>query len=451
MKELVRLRMRPSRDRKSFRHMLDYVDLNGKRRQVSLGHADKHQAERQQREKELELRVNIAEPASMKLTHFFRDSLARTKGQVRTTTLKETARSMNDFIACVGDIDVQEVQYKHGEQFIQDCLGQDISAATVAKKVKHLKRVFQLAEDRGQLDRHPLRRLKPPKAPRRKIRVFTDDECNRLCEAARRYEEKGRPVKWELLIRMCLGTAMRRGELMNTTWRDIDFANMTIDVSPKKDCENTWAWCIKDTDRRTLPLTADLVKSLVELQVSQPEGNPYIFVPMARYERIQELRRMEQWTIEKGRSPLSKFCHHFNNIRHRAGIKAGTFHDLRRTCLSNWVIQGLSLHEVKELAGHASIETTDRFYLAVRKDVVDPARAASEASRKGESVARLLRAPCAPDKIGKLSRVSALQTEPPEPPQVLPAGTSLAGRDFHPRIQRVFSRRTQPVRCPSVQ
>jgi hypothetical protein len=147
MKELVRLRMRPSRDRRSFRYMLDYVDASGKRRQVSLGHADKRQAERQRHEKELELRVNVTDPVSMKLTDFFRDSLARTKGQVRATTLKETARSMNDFVACVGDIDVQDVQYRHGEQFIQYCSGQDISAATVAKKVKHLKRVFQLAED----------------------------------------------------------------------------------------------------------------------------------------------------------------------------------------------------------------------------------------------------------------------------------------------------------------
>jgi integrase len=281
----------------------------------------------------------------------------------------------------------------------------------VAKKVKHLKRVFQLAEDRGQLDQHPLRKLKPPKAPRRKIRMFTNEECDRLCVAARQYEEKGRPVRWGLLIRMCLGTGMRRGELMNTTWRDIDFANMTVEVSPKKGCQDTWEWYIKDTDRRILPLTAELVKLLVELQISQSEGNPYVFVPKARYEQIQELRRKGQWTVEKGRSPLSKFCHHFNKIRTRAGIASGTFHDLRRTCLSNWIIQGLSLHEVKELAGHAGIETTDRFYLAVRKDVVNRARAASEASQQGHSVARLLRAPAKPDEIGRPPWVSALRTE----------------------------------------
>jgi integrase len=282
MKELVRLRIRPSRDGKSFRYMLDYVDHDRRRRQVSMGHADKRKAERQRQEKELELRVNVSGPVSMKLTDFFRDSLARTQGQVRATTLDETARSMKDFVECMGDIDMQEVRYKHGEWFIQYCLDPKLAAGTVTKKIKHLKRVSQLAEDRGQLDRHPLRKLKPPKVGKRKVRVFTDQECHNLFRAARQYEQKGSPVRWELLIRMCLATGMRRGELMNTTWRNIDFANMTVEVSPKKDRAGTWEWHIKDTDRRTLPLTATLVNLLVAHQVSQPEGNPYVFVPTAR-------------------------------------------------------------------------------------------------------------------------------------------------------------------------
>ena len=412
MKQLVRLRMRPSRDKKSFRYMLDYVDRSGKRRQISLGHADKRRAQRQRYEKELELRVNITAPISMRLTDFFQDSLRRTKGQVRASTLSDTARTMQDFVECVGNIDVQEVRYEHGERFIQYCLARNLTAGTTTKKVKQLKRAFQLAEDRGQLDWHPLRRLTPPKAPKRKIRVFSDDECRRLCKAARQRDEDGSPVKWELLIRVALATGMRRGELMNATWRDIDFANLTLDVSPKHGRESTWEWHIKGTERRTLPLTAQVIRLLVEHQMSLPEGNPYVFVPMVRYERIQELRRTGQWSVEKGRSPLSKFCHHFNKIRRSAGIETGTFHDLRRTCLSNWITQGLSLHEVKELAGHAEIETTERFYLAVRTDVVDRARAASEASRKSHFVARLLRAPSELQTFEKSTCVSASKTEP---------------------------------------
>ena len=63
------------------------------------------------------------------------------------------------------------------------------------------------------------------------------------------------------------------------------------------------------------------------------------------------------------------------------------------------------------LAGHASIKTTERLYLAVRKDILDRGRAASEASRKGQSVARLLRA--APEsKTDPITlSVNALQSE----------------------------------------
>jgi hypothetical protein len=89
--------------------------------------------------------------------------------------------------------------------------------------------------------------------------------------------------------------------------------------------------------------------------------------------------------------PPREFCHHFSKIRRLTGIETGTFHDLRGTCLSNWVTLGLSLHEVKELAGHARIETTERFYRAIRTDVVDRARAASEVPCNGHSVARPIR------------------------------------------------------------
>jgi len=409
MQELVRLRMRPSRDGKSFRYMLDYVDRKGQRRQVSLGHTDKRRAESQRREMELKLRADVVGPVSMNLTDFFQDSLTRTKGQVRASTLRETEKVMDDFVKCIGDIDVQDVQYEHGERFIRYCFDQKSSAATVAKKVRHLKRVFQLAEDRGQLDRHPLRRLKQPKAPKRKIRVFTDSQCDALQRAARQYEVSRSPVKWELLIRMALDTGMRRGELMNATWRDIDFAKQTVDVSPKKDRKETWEWHIKDTDRRTLPLTAELIGLLAEHQASQPEGCPYVFIPASRYEHIQERRKVGKWTVEDGRSPLDNFCDHFDRIRALASIEEGTFHDLRRTCLSNWLAQGLSEFEVMRLAGHAKFETTRQFYLAIRPDAIDRARMASEASRKGNSVAHLLRAPSESDKKERPQSVSALE------------------------------------------
>jgi integrase len=54
---------------------------------------------------------------------------------------------------------------------------------------------------------------------------------------------------------MPLSTAMRRGELLNTTWPNVDFEQRTVEVPSKEDTKYIWQWHIKDTDRRTFPLT----------------------------------------------------------------------------------------------------------------------------------------------------------------------------------------------------
>ncbi len=75
VRELVRLLIRPSRSGQRFAYLLDFVDEQGRRRRVSLGHADGQKAERQRAQKERELRAGIVEPQTMRLGEFLADSL----------------------------------------------------------------------------------------------------------------------------------------------------------------------------------------------------------------------------------------------------------------------------------------------------------------------------------------------------------------------------------------
>jgi len=51
----------------------------------------------------------------------------------------------------------------------------------------------------------------------------------------------------------------------------------------------------------------------------------------------------------------------------------------------------LSEYDVMTLAGHADFETTRQFYLAVREDLLERARAVSAEAMNGNFVAHLLR------------------------------------------------------------
>ena len=80
---MVKLWERPSDDGKSFTYYLLYTDEHRKRRQKSLGHADKRKAERQRAKLERELRMGIVEQGPMKLKHLKRIfQLAVDEGQL---------------------------------------------------------------------------------------------------------------------------------------------------------------------------------------------------------------------------------------------------------------------------------------------------------------------------------------------------------------------------------
>jgi len=382
MKQLVKLHKRPSRDGQRFTFFLRYEGENGKRKWETLGHGDQRKAERQRAQKEKELRMGYIEPDSMRLRDFIEDSLARTGDQIRESTQVVVKVAMNDFIRTIGNIDFRSVTLAHGELYLQTCLDRGNAKGTVAKKLRHIKRLFTLAVNRKQLDENPLQHIAMPKSPKKKINIYTDAQCQRMLKAAQEYTAKWNPktsVKWDLMITVGLATAMRRAELLNCTWADVDFDAQTIEVNPKENTKDIWEWRIKDTDHRTLPLTEEIVQMLVDHQAQQPEGYPYVFVPTARYDYIQNvLRPKGKWSlIDASMKVVNNLGRQFNKILRKAGIKKGTIQDIRRTGITMWFANGMSEHDVMVLAGHSSFATTHEFYLAVADDLVDRARVAT--------------------------------------------------------------------------
>ena len=85
---------------------------------------------------------------------------------------------------------------------------------------------------------------------------------------------------------------------------------------------------------------------------------------------------------------VNNFDRGFRTLLERAEIEDTEFHDLRRTCLSRWLANGLTEYDVMQLAGHSEFSTTHRFYLAVRSDLIDRARVVTAAAMGADFGAR---------------------------------------------------------------
>jgi len=119
---------------------------------------------------------------------------------------------------------------------------------------------------------------------------------------------------------------MRRGEIFNLKWRDIDFKRDIISLLKTK-----------SGDKRMIPINEFLKNKLISIR-KHPKSE-YVF-------------------CKQDGQPYKDIRTQFNTVLRNAGISKMRFHDLRHTFASQLVMNGIDLNTVRELLGHADLKTT---------------------------------------------------------------------------------------------
>lgn len=197
-----------------------------------------------------------------------------------------------------------------------------------------LSKMFELAIEWGILEEmrfNPAQRIKKFKEAKRD-RYVKIDEMPKLMQALQK--EENTYARYAIL--MFLLTGMRKSELLNSKWEDVDFKRKEIRLADTKAGRTHY-----------VPLSELAIQILKE--IPRTLGNPYIFVGSKEGSALVNIRK--PWL----------------RISKEAGLEDVRVHDLRRT-VGSWLAQeGHSLHLIGKILNHSN-ESTTKVYARLQEN-----------------------------------------------------------------------------------
>ena len=343
-----------------------WYGTNGKR--YSKNFKTKKLAEQFLRKLQEEVNKGKADkPSKIYLKDFIIEHEKLMQGQISYATLVVHMRALRFFEKFIGkNIYLTNILPKHAEEYIADRLSSGSSTATVNKDIRTLRRVFNLAiEPRGYLKEglNPFAKIKKRKRTEKTVKYLTIEDYHKLLDSTNK-------LWWKTFISIAYCCGLRRNEILNLTWADIDFENQYLHITPKHATKFTFEWEPKGHESRVVPMPDETTQFLVDLQVDAPTKCPYIFISPKRLSLILDRIKKGKWNSTS--DIINNLLTNYKILCSKAKIGNYSIHDLRRSAITNWA-QKLQIQVVKQLAGHSDISTTMKFYLSVRPENMESA------------------------------------------------------------------------------
>jgi integrase len=291
---------------------------------------------------------------STTLTSLF-DTFLRLRN-LRPGTAEIYGYGLRRLTAAVGDIAPDQVTPLAAMTFAAGLLAGGLKPATANMYLRAVKAFFSWLTAVECLDKNPFKAVKffrdtaagkptyPADAVERLLAVCGDD-------------------RWRLIVALAITTGMRRGEILNLTVSEVDYAAGVITLADKTAGPSTWPWQIKDAERRRVPITPFVERLLLRRHAALPSGQSYLCLTPRRVEYLLDLQRSGRLTHTRLKCPEVNFRRSFLRLCRLAGVPYHTFHALRGSALTLMADAGLQPHDLAAIAGHADTRTTFRHYL----------------------------------------------------------------------------------------
>jgi integrase len=234
-----------------------------------------------------------------------------------------------------------------------------VKRSTINRNIKALRAALNRATEWGVLSSTPLGKIKfRAEDENAVIRYLSEDEEARLRaalvkrdngrrgarESANRWRRERGYKEWAVhdtytdyvapLVLLAVNTGLRRGELLQLRWRDVDLQRRILTVRGEG---------AKTRQTRYVPLNTEAALVMKTWRPTVVEADWCVFGSSA------------------GATPLVTVKKAWRGILAEAKVTSFRFHDLRHTFASKLVMAGVDLNTVRELLGHKSLAMTLRY------------------------------------------------------------------------------------------
>ncbi len=233
-----------------------------------------------------------------------------------------------------------------------------VSASSVIHYHANIHKALKYAVKIDLIDVNPADKVERPKKDRYVGSFYDADEVNALFEAA-----KGTKLELPILFGAFYG--LRRSEAIGLKWDAIDFDQNTITIRhtvTSCDLDGKRILVAADTTKtkssmRTLPLVPFMRERLLALREEQKEnrrlcGRSYIkdYVDYVCVNEIGDLIKPHYVTES------------FPKLLKANGLRPVRYHDLRHSCASLLLANGVPMKQIQEWLGHSDFSTTANIY-----------------------------------------------------------------------------------------
>lgn len=222
----------------------------------------------------------------------------------------------------------------------------------------NIRKALQTAVKAGLIPFNPADRIDRPKSPKHIANYYNREQLDILFACL---EEDD----YAYIYKMTAYYGLRRSEMMGIKWSNIDFKNnMIILRHTVVQTRLNGKSVIVAKDRmknssslRTLPLIPKVKKLLIELKEKQ-EANKKLYKDQYEH-KYDDYICVDDLGYRRNPDTISA---HFRLILEKNDLPKIKYHELRHSCASLLLEEGVSMKEIQEWLGHSTYNTTADIY-----------------------------------------------------------------------------------------